>query len=501
MAETSTQQVLPEDPPKSLRQSLLSRRRSGRTADRVLRDFQPHALAIEERPPSPFTGIVLWTLAALLATSIAWSAISHIPIMATAPGKFTTDAPVKVVQSLNTGTVDSILVVPGAAVTKGQALVTLDPKVDLEKVTSASKDLAFNRLQQRRIRSELDSPNDSRPTSSLGDGFGALERRLANAQLASQRSKIAVDEAQVRVAQANWAAGNATLDEYGRRAVQDTDLAKAATPLVSEGAISGAQYTQLEDQAIVAEGQLMAQRQQMDQLAAALAAAQKQLDEDKWVFQSDRYQELEQNVGKEPDLNSQYAQAARDEAVDELKAPVTGIVQSLELSSLGSVIQVGQTVATIVPSDAPLVVEVDLPASDIGFVKVGQRTQIKVTAYPFEEYGSIPGKVLWISPTADSSSDLSALPEGDSHQPVQPQSQSQAASGSGSDQTKGVPPPTLYYRVKVQPERTWLVAEGSRNNIRPGMTASVDIETGRRRVLAFFLDPVVKYIRNGVTVP
>ncbi|MHB8816119.1 MAG: HlyD family efflux transporter periplasmic adaptor subunit [Steroidobacteraceae bacterium] len=58
-------------------------------------------------------------------------------------------------------------------------------------------------------------------------------------------------------------------------------------------------------------------------------------------------------------------------------------------------------------------VEVDLPAEDAGFIKLGQKTEIKVTAYPFEQYGSIRGKVLWISPTADSNSDLTSPPEGE----------------------------------------------------------------------------------------
>lgn len=81
-------------------------------------------------------------------------------------------------------------------------------------------------------------------------------------------------------------------------------------------------------------------------------------------------------------------------------------------------IQPGQTVATIVPRDSPLVIEVDLPAQDAGFIKVGQKTEIKVTAYPSEQYGSIPGTVLSISPTADSDSNLTAPPEGETHQPV-----------------------------------------------------------------------------------
>lgn len=61
-------------------------------------------------------------------------------------------------------------------------------------------------------------------------------------------------------------------------------------------------------------------------------------------------------------------------------------------------------------------------------------------------------------------------------------------------------PPTLYYRVKIRPERTWLDADGLRRTMRAGMTASIDIATGRRRVLAFFIDPIIKYVNNGMVV-
>lgn len=462
-----------------------------------LRDFQPHALAIEETPPSPFTGILLWSLAALLVVAIGWSYVSEIPIMTTAPGKFVPGAHTKVVQSLNTGTVSAILVKPGDAVSKGQTLFTLDPGVDVAKLVSAGRDLGLNDVQQQRILRELGLKQQVDASPVATRAMIMLESRLAASQLAAEHSKLEVDRAQEREAKANLAAGKATLAEYAARATQDSGLARAASPLAAEGAISGQDYTQLQDQAIVDEGQLRAQRQQVDQLAAALVAAQKQLKADARGFESDRYQDLESSVGRGYDLKSQYVQALRDVAMDRLRAPVAGTVQTVDVATLGTVIQPGQTVATIVPRDAPLVVEVDLPAQDAGFIKVGEKTQIKVTAYPFEQYGSIPGKVLWISPTADSDSNLTSPPEGENHQPVTQPSQPPQ---SGADQTKPVSPPTLYYRIRVQPERAWLGVEGQDRMMQPGMTATVDIQTGHRRVLDFFLDPVVKYIRTGLAV-
>lgn len=493
-------QPLPPDPSPSEPDSTGIERRPphrGRRSRTVipLHDFQPHALAIEETPPSPFTGILLWSLAALLVVAIGWSYVSEIPIMTTAPGKFVSGAHTKVVQSLNTGTVSAIQVKPGDAVSKGQTLLTLDPGVDVEKLASAGRDLGLNYVQQQRILRELGMKGQADLSPVATRAMVTLEGHLAASQLAAERSKLEVDRAHEREAEANLAAGNATLTEYASRATQDSGLARAASPLVAEGAISGQDYTQLQDQAIMDEGQLRAQRQQVTQLAAALVGAQKQLKADAREFESDHYRDLESSVGKGYDLKSEYAQASRNVAMDRLQAPVAGIVQTVNVASLGTVIQPGQTVATIVPRDAALIVEVDLPAQDAGFIKVGQKTQIKVTAYPFEQYGSIPGRVMWISPTAESESSLTSAPEGENRQPATQPSPQPAA-----DQAKTVSPPTLYYRIKVQPDRTWLGVDGQHRIMQSGMTATVDIQTGRRRVLDFFLDPVIKYIHTGFTV-
>lgn len=462
-----------------------------------LRDFQPHALAIEETPPSPFTGILLWSLTSLLLAALIWAYFSELPIMTTAPGKFVTDAHTKIVQSMNAGTIHGIFIKPGDTVSAGQVLVTLDSGVDLAKLASSQEDLGLNEVQQWRILAEL-GEHEASHTAGAIPVITSMEERLAASQTGAQRSKLAVDRAQVHEAIANLLAGKALLAEYATKAARDRDLSQAAAPLVTEGAMSGEDYTQLANQTTVDEGQFGAQGQQVHQLVSALVAARKQLQEDVLTFRSDRYQDFESTIGKSYDLKSQYVEAAREATMDRLRAPVAGTVQTVKIASLGAVVQQGQTVATIVPRNAPLVVEVDLPAQDVGFVRVGQKTEIKITAYPFEQYGSIPGKVLWVSPTADSDSILTSLPEGESHEPVTQPSRTQGP--PADDQTKAAAPPTLYYRIKVQPEQTWLNIDGQHRSVRPGMTVSVDIVTGRRRVLDFFLDPVIKYLRTGLTV-
>jgi len=476
------------------------RRAPGSRGVATMRAFQPHALAIQETPPSPFTRILLWSLVAFLLIALIWTWIGRVPIMTTAPGKFLNDAQIKVVQSLNTGAVSKILVKAGDVVRKGAVLVVLDPRVDQEKYLSTEAALRLNRLQRRRNLVELG--RSASPVRTLGPVSAAatLEARLAAAQLAAQRSKVSHDRALWQQAVANLDAGEATLRQYEDRLREDTRLSEAAEAVVGEGAVSGKEYTELKDQVIDDEGNLGSQRKKLAELAAAVLSARTQLDKDVETFRADRYQDLETAASKSYDLASQYTQAKQAVAMDLVRAPVNGIVQSMGVVSLGTIVQSGQTIATVEPSVTgnALIVEADLPAQDVGFVKVGQITRIKVTAYPFEQYGSIPGTVIWISPTAEPKSDLSSNPIGESHQPDPAVvSGSPGPDASESDETG---PPTLYYRVKIKPLRIWLDAEGLRRPMRSGMTVSVDITTGHRRVLDFFLDPLIKYVNTGMTV-
>lgn len=464
----------------------------------LVRDFQPHTLAIQESPPSPFARTMLWGLAALFAAIGAWSYASRLPIMTTAPGKFAPGAHTKVIQSLDTGTVAEILVKPGDQVKKGQVLVKLNPQVDQAALAARTRMLALDILEEQRLHAELSGNPASMGARGATPGMANLEKQLEQTSLAHETAKIAGDLAQVREAEANLAAGQATLAEYAQRAMTDERLAKAAAPLVSEGALSGSHYDQIADQATREVGKLAAQRKQVVQLQEALTAAQKQLNGDREGFKKKRYQDLETAVNNQYDLTRKKTKAARQYQLDWLRAPVAGTVQSVDVASLGTVVQSGQTLATVVPENAPLVVDADLPAQDMGFVQVGQETQIKVTAYPFEQYGNIPGKVVWISPNAETSNSLEAPPPGESHQGGhQPQP---AQSKSGDGRTKPASPPTLYYRVKVQPERAWLLVDNEKRPMQAGMTATVDIRTGTRRVLDFFLDPIVKYFNNGLEV-
>ncbi len=462
------------------------------------RDFQAHTLAIQETPPSPFTRMVLWGLALLVIVLLTWSYVSHIPIMTSAPGKFVTSARTKVIQSLDTGTVSAILVKTGDIVKTGQTLVELSPEVDQSALVSRTHAMALDQLEEQRIQAEISGKAEMAPVSGETASMVSLESRLQQSELSHYQAQLADDQAQIQEAQANLAAGQATLDEYAQRAVLDRRSATEAAPLVSQGALSGYHYDQLQDTALKEEGKLATQKKQVVQLQQALVAAQEKYAKDRTDFSKKLYKDWQDTQSQVYDLSRKASAAKEQYHLNWLRSPVDGVVQGVDVASLGTVIQQGQTVATVVPLHAPLTVGADISSQNVGFIKVGQQVEIKVSAFPFEQYGMISGVVTSISPTAEASNTVAAPPPGESHQsqaaasPTAPQAQDGEPSSSESA------PPTLYYRVHVQPKQNWLLVDGVRHPMSAGMTVTVDVRTGRRRVLDFFLDPVIKYLNNGL---
>lgn len=465
---------------------------------RLSREFQPHALSIQETPPSPFTRIILWLFIALTVFIIVWSYFSRIPIMTSSPGKFSSVGSTKIIQSLNTGTVSHILVNPGETVRAGEPLVELNSTLNRAIMKTRRSTLAINLLEKKRILAEISGYH---PVSNIKENYRSnpvflLESQFAASELANAHSEIAYDESKIKEAEAKLEAASATFKEYRRRAAADDRIVAQAGPLVQEGALSEYHYDQLKDHALRYNGKLAAQKKQIVMLMQAVIASREKLDQDQARLRKELYKKWQQSQIEGYDLERKEVAAKQQYQLDWLRSPVNGVVQSVDVASLGAVIQAGQTVATIVPSDAPLIVVADVPSQDAGFIKPGQNVNIKVAAFPFEQYGMIYGRVFSISPTAESTETVVAPPPGENHQA--PQSGSNSASGQSRSQDGAMSgPPVLYYRVRIQPKRPWLMIAGKKHFMQSGMTVTVDIQTGERSILGFFLAPIDKYINNG----
>jgi adhesin transport system membrane fusion protein len=164
------------------------------------------------------------------------------------------------------------------------------------------------------------------------------------------------------------------------------------------------------------------------------------------------------------DLNTQeQALADREQLLEhtDILAPATGIVKSVKITTLGGVVRQGDEILQILPTDSDLIVEAKVKPADMSNINVGLPVKVKLDAYDYSIFGSMKGSVTYVS--AD------ALTE---------------------DSKTG---PMTYYRVKLAiTEKDFLGQKSQEIEVRPGMTATVDIQTGKRSVLSFLTKPLTK---------
>jgi hemolysin D len=145
-----------------------------------------------------------------------------------------------------------------------------------------------------------------------------------------------------------------------------------------------------------------------------------------------------------------------------LTAPVDGIINAINVTTIGEIAQPGEPVITLVPAGADLYVEAYLLNKDVGFVAIGQQVRIKLEAFPFMRYGHLDGIVEQVSPDAI------------------------------VDEARG-----LVYPARIRVVTNNLHVNGETPILSAGMAATVEIKTGRRRVIAFLLSPVMRSLQEA----
>lgn len=146
-------------------------------------------------------------------------------------------------------------------------------------------------------------------------------------------------------------------------------------------------------------------------------------------------------------------------------SPVDGSVAALGVNTIGGVVNKSQSIMSIVPKDTELLIEANVANKDIGFIYEGQEVSIKVDTFSFQKYGTINGTVEKISPDAY------------------------------EDEKYG-----LVYKVKIKPETTTMQIEGKEMNLSSGMGVTAEIKTGKRRVIDFLIEPLIKYTDEALKV-
>lgn len=425
--------------------------------------FLPAALALRETPVSPAPRVAMGLLLAFAFIALAWAVFGQIDVVATARGRIVPSERTKVIQPIETATVKAIRVADGEAVTAGQVLIELDATNAAADTARLANDLAAARLQAARAGALLTALASGRPPALGRIEDVAAERltqeaRVLDGQYGEYRAKLARIEAEIARREAELASTR----EIVRKLEQTVPIARRRArdfrDLVERNFISQHGYLDKEQARIEQEADLATQRSRIEELSAALEEGRRQraaLVAETRRLALDSLNEAEQKAAA---LGQELLKAETRGRLMTLNAPVDGTVQQLAVHTVGGVVTPAQPLMAIVPKDDALEVEAFVENKDVGFVSAGQEAVAKIETFPFTKYGTLPARVTHVS-----------------HDAI-------------SDEKRG-----LIYAARVKLTRATMQVEEKTVNLSPGMAVTVEIGTGKRRVIEYFLAPLLQY--------
>lgn len=438
-----------------IRDQLDPPRRSG---DEI--EFLPARLELVESPVSPLPRAVMAAIVALFCVALAWAVIGKLDIVAVASGKTVVGSRTKVIQPVETAVVRRIFVRDGQVVKQGDVLVDLDATGAAAELEQAREALLHARLEDLRFAALLGALDTGALPGTVDAPDIPVERlqaewRLLASQWAEHQARrqslsaaIAQRRAQVVTVRSQLAPLERSLS-IARERVADLEQ------LLGSQYVSRHEFLAREQEMVEMERLLAAQRAALDEAHSAIATA----TEDLHVLETGaRQRSLEgQRQAREriAQYRAQSARALQRNALMRLRSPVDGTVQQLAIHTLGGVVTPAQALMAIVPDQEPLEIEATILNRDVGFVRPGQRATVKVESFPYTRYGYLEGIVETVSHDAAQHEQLG-----------------------------------LVFPARVRLESATLVVDGVRVALTPGMNLTVEIKTGRRRVIDYLLGPL-----------
>ncbi|MEJ2410569.1 MAG: HlyD family type I secretion periplasmic adaptor subunit [Novosphingobium sp.] len=440
-------------------------------------EFLPAALEIMEKPPSPGLRYLLWAICGLFTLALLWSIIGKVDVIATATGKVIPTGNVKVIQPVELGTVRSIRVRNGEQVSKGQLLVELDPTMAGADEAAASANYLTSELQAARNTALLGYLDGKGARFTAPEGtppeVAAAQRdyiETAIAEFEGERAGLMQRKAQH---EADLSSAEAEIVKLERTLpLVDQQLA-AREKLTERGYFSRLKLLEYQQLRVEHIQNLEVQRANATRARAQIAEIDAQLKQLRGTFGRTALSQLVEGQDKSRVAREEVTKSSRRREYQALKAPVAGTVQQLAVNTVGGVVQPAQPLMVIVPDAAQPVVEAQILNRDIGFVREGQRVRVKLEAYPFTDFGVVPGVVESISRDAI---DMS-------------QQGGQRTDASGHATQQG-----LVYATRIRLLQRTINVGGKEQMIGPGLAVQAEIVIGRRRIIQYLLSPIAKTI-------
>ncbi|MCX4274938.1 MAG: HlyD family type I secretion periplasmic adaptor subunit, partial [Candidatus Gastranaerophilales bacterium] len=408
-----------------------------------------------EEPLNPLGRTTFWIIIILIFFTILWLFFGKVDIVVTARGKIIPDGEIKIIQPLETGVVKNILAKEGDFVKKGQALIELDSSTTKPELDAIGKNLSYIKTENERLNALANGGSYETDNITQQELYKSTIKDLRN-QLKAKRMEANQISEQINSAQTEK-------DNYTRLLALNLDKEQRMNNVIDIIAYNEIEKVKMEN---------MNYRTNISTLNNRITELRHQrnkiIQEANYIksnFKTQSLTQLTERELKEISLESDIEQIKFRNQKQIITSPVDGYVNTMLIHTIGGVVTPAKELLTIVPVNTPLCAKVSVLNKDVGFVKEGMPVQIKIDTFDFQKYGMLEGVVTKIS------------------------------KDSVEDEKQG-----LIYDVFISPNTHSLQVDGNWQEISTGMGLSAEIKTGKRRIIEFFIYPIIKYWSEAVSI-
>jgi hemolysin D len=426
-------------------------------------EFKPTMTEIEEQPTSPLKRVIFWVVVATIVFFALWMYFGKVDVVVSARGLVLPEGDVKILQPLDTGVVSAILCREGDFVKKDQVLMEIDPSITAPELDSKEKSLKYLELEKQRLNATIgksgfnpdNKTNDKESIRTQRDLYRSSAEGLQK-QLDAKKAELSKIEEDIK-STAKDKTYNASVLELA----QDKEKRlKAVADIISKNEYEKAvndvmTYSNNVEQLT---HKLEGLNQQKKQLTSELAYINEN-------FRTNVLKEYSDKHKAATDIGAEIEQISFRKDKQRIISPVDGCVSNLYFHTIGGVVTPAQKLITIVPIGAPLVIKATVLNKDIGFVKEGMPVSVKIDTFDFQKYGILKGTVRNISKHSTEDEKLGPV-----------------------------------YEVFINPIETTLMVEGKQVPMTSGMSLTAEIKINKRRIIEFFIYPLIKYLDEGIKV-
>ena len=413
------------------------------------------ALELEEKPDNRYLRLSLYVLGAAALIFSPWAALTPITQVVNASGEVIPEGEVNVIQHLEGGIVSRVDVSEGEEVRKGEVMLELNPKLVGSEYEATEQQLKNLLLQQQQLQAAIRGERVLPPTDGIKDG-----NKVSKAQINLLNSRLDNTGDQIKASKEIVAEKRAEVTGLNNQIALYMKQREMWAGLVASGAASRLNLLDIDTKLAEMRGARNESLKALSQAEANFSGVKSGL-----VFEQ----------------NSQIAQLVNEEAVvaenikkvrnqlerTKIISPVDGVVSDLRFKAPGAVVGPGAVVLSVVPNTTQRYVEVRVPSGDIGFVRPGQKVDVKLQPFDSTIYGSVPGRVLSI----------------------------------GGNSVQDPDDRQYYFKARIQLDRQFVDVANRKYPIAVGMPLVADIKGPQRSVLRYIFQPFTRTLDSALSEP